>query len=95
MPRGRKTQITLHLSAMQRGELEALQRSTMVQAGLVRRARLVLLLARGDRTVADVARLVGMRRNHLYKWVKRFKQHGVDGLCDLRRGRHQAGVMAK
>jgi hypothetical protein len=72
------------LSAEQRQELEALQRRTSVAAGLVKRARAILLLADGV-SVSATSRLVVMERRHLYKWIERFRQQGVAGLQDGKR----------
>ena len=69
------------LSAEQREELEALQRRPSVAAGLVKRARAILLLAEGA-SVSATGRLVGMQRRHLYKWIDRFRRDGALGLRD-------------
>ena len=81
MPRGRKTSFTIHLTPAQRQTLRAWQRSTAIPAGLARRGRMILLLA--DRvTITDIATTVGMSRPHVYKWIQRFMQDGVEGLID-------------
>src|SRR5260370_37719888 len=72
------------LSEDQREELEALQRRPSVAAGLVKRARAILLLAEGV-SVSATSRLVGMQRRHLYKWIDRFRRDGVPGLQDGKR----------
>src|SRR5262245_39203146 len=88
MPQGRKTSLTIHLSPAERQTLLAWQRSSTIRAGLVRRARIILLLADGV-TITDIARGVGMSRRHVYKWLRRFLQDGVAGLDDkLGRGYH-------
>jgi hypothetical protein len=79
MPRGRKTSLTIHLTPAQRQTLLAWQRAMMIPAGRARRGRIILLLAEG-RTVTDIAVTVGMSRRHVYKWVRRFVQHGLEGL---------------
>lgn len=85
MAQGRKTQIRVVLMKEIRRELESWQRSSTISAGLARRGRIILLLA--DRTaISEVSRLVGIERRHVYKWVQRFLSHGLDGLCDQRRG---------
>ena len=81
MNRGRKTSFTIHLTPAQRQTLLAWQRSTLIPAGLARRARIVLLLADG-RTITDIAAAVGMSRRHTYKWIQRFVQEGLEGLID-------------
>ena len=79
MPRGRKTSFTIHLTPAQRQTLLAWQRATMIPAGLARNARIILLLADGM-TITDIAATVGISRRHTYKWVRRFVQHGLEGL---------------
>jgi transposase len=81
MPRGRKTSFTIHLTPAQRQTLLAWQRSTTISAGLARRGRMILLLADGV-TITDIAAAVGMSRRHIYKWVQRFAQQGLEGLQD-------------
>jgi CRP-like cAMP-binding protein len=87
MPRGRKTSYTIHLTPAQRQTLLAWQRSTTIPASLARHSRIILLLADGV-TITDIAAAVGMSRPHIYKWVRRFVQQGLEGLQDKpRRGR--------
>ena len=73
MASGRKTSITIRLTLVERQTLLAWQRATNIRAGLVRRARIILLLADGM-TITDIAATVGIRRRHVYKWVQRFVQ---------------------
>jgi transposase len=68
----------------QRNELEAWLRRQTTPAGVAKRARAMLLLADGHH-VSETARLVGMQRRHLYKWIERFREHGVAGLQDGKR----------
>ena len=79
MPRGRKTSFTIRLTPSQRQTLHAWQRATAIPAGLARRGRIILLLADGM-TITDIATTVGMNRPHVYKWVRRFVQQGLEGL---------------
>lgn len=72
------------VSPEQRNELEAWLRRQTTPAGLARRARAMLLLADGHH-VSETARLVGMQRRHLYKWIERFREQGVAGLRDGKR----------
>jgi len=81
MPRGRKTALTIHLTAEQRQTLTAWQRSTTIRAGLARRSRLMLLLSDGA-TITEAGRLVGLSRRFVSKWVQRFLQDGLEGLAD-------------
>jgi CRP-like cAMP-binding protein len=86
MPRGRKTSFTIRLTPAERQTLLAWQRATTVPAGLARRGRIILLLAAGV-TITDVAATVGLSRKHIYKWIQRFVQEGVEGLTGRPRGR--------
>ena len=79
MPRGRKTSFIIRLTPSQRQTLLAWQRATAIPAGLARRGRIILLLADGM-TITDIATTVGMSRPHVYKWVRRFVQQGLEGL---------------
>ena len=81
MQRGFKTQIIIGLSSEQRQELTRWQRCTTMRAGLVRRGYVILLLAAGI-PIAQVARIVGLGRRHVYKWALRFLEEGMDGLAD-------------
>jgi len=72
------------VTAKQREELEAVLRRPSSAAGLAKRARAIVLLAEGA-TVSATGRTVPMQRRHLYKWIERFRQHGVAGLSDGKR----------
>jgi hypothetical protein len=89
MTRGRKTSFTIRLTPAQRQTLLALQRSTGVPAGVARRSRIILLLA--DRvTITAIAAKVGIGRRHVYKWIQRFVQEGVEGLTERAGGRRRS-----
>ena len=78
MVHGRKTALTITLTADERQTLRAWQRSTTIPAGRARWGRILLLLA--DRVpISHIADTVGISRRFVYKWVKRFLQ---DGLAD-------------
>jgi hypothetical protein len=79
MARGRTTSLTIHLTPAERRTLRAWQRATTLPAGLVRRARIILLLADGM-TITAIATTVGVSRPHVYKWIHRFRQEGLAGL---------------
>ena len=81
MAQGRKTSLTIRLTPAERQTLLAWQRATTIRAGLVRRARIILLLADGV-TITDIAAMVGLSRRHTYKWIQRFMQEGLAGLED-------------
>jgi len=75
------------LSAAVLGALLALQRQPTAPAGVVRRARIILLLANGESNVS-VAKTVGLSPRQVYKWGQRFRQQEMPGLQDkLRPGR--------
>lgn len=83
MPRGRPRK-PLEVSPQAREELESLARSRSLPAGLVRRARIVLLSAEGldNQTVAEK---VDTTRQTVGKWRERFREQGLMGLYDERR----------
>ena len=89
MARGRKTALTVRLTPEERRTLEAWQRDTAIAAGRARRGRILLLMA-DEVPITDVAATVGISRRHVYKWVQRFLEHGVEGLTDKpSRGAHR------
>lgn len=81
MARGRKTQIKVSLSEEERWELESWQRSTVLRAGLARRARIILLLAQGL-SIAEIGRRIGITTHPVYKWAYRFQKARIEGLED-------------
>ena len=82
--RGRRSPSVVGLSIEQRHQLEYFVRCPNRPAGLVRRARAVLLLAEG-KTFCDVEKMTGMRRRHARKWATRFVWRGIEGLHDKQR----------
>jgi transposase len=80
MPRGRPLE-PLVVSDAVRTQLESFERSRSLPAGLVQRAEMVLLCADGldNGTVAD---MVGVTRQTVGKWRKRFRTQGLMGLYD-------------
>ena len=82
MDRGRPLK-PLEVSGSTREELESLSRSLSLAAGLVSRAKIVLLCADGfDKAVAEE---VGTSRQTVGKWRERFRTQGLMGLYDERR----------
>ena len=72
------------------------QRSSTIRSGLLRRARMILLLADGM-TITDIAATLGTSRNFVYKWTQRFHEQRIEGLADKpgrggRRVPHQAAL---
>lgn len=92
MPRGRKTSLVIQLSDEERSVLESWLRSTSMRAGLVRRGRIILMLANGA-SISEISRAVGIRRRFIYKWVYRFIDERLSGLMD-RPGRGSASESA-
>ena len=81
MARGRKTALTIRLTADERQTLLAWQRATSIPAGRARRGRIILLMA--ERVpIAHIAATVGVSRRFVYKWVQRFLQDRLEGLAD-------------
>src|SRR5437660_9813859 len=96
MARGRRTSLTIRLTPAERLTLLAWQGATTIHAGQARRGRILLLLADGV-TITDIAATVGISRRHIYKWVQRFLQEGLEGLQDklgrgYRRVRRQSAL---
>lgn len=81
MARGRKSSIRIVLSPDERATLEHWQRSTTMAAGLVRRGRLILLLADGH-SHSQVARSIPVQRTVVRKWARRFLAQRLEGLSD-------------
>jgi winged helix-turn helix protein len=81
MARGRKTSLTITLTPAERRTLRAWLRSTTIRSGLLRRARMILLLADGM-PITDIAARVGISRRFVYKWAWRFQEQRIEGLID-------------
>jgi winged helix-turn helix protein len=87
MARGRKSPCTIFLAPAERAELAHWQRSTTIQAGLARRATIILLRAEGL-PLSEIARRLAMGRRIVRKWLQRFINKRMAGLADKRgRGR--------
>ena len=69
------------LGEADRAELERLQRSSSVAAGLSRRARVVLLMA-NDVSGAEIARMTGYTTVQVSRLRRRFAEEGLTGLDD-------------
>src|SRR2546426_20765 len=77
----------LVLRPEQREQLEGLASSRSLPAGLVSRARIILLSASG-KTNMQIARQLGLTKATVGKWRRRFLEQDVSGLHDeLRPGR--------
>lgn len=71
----------LILTREQREQLEGMVKSRSLPAGLVSRARIVLMSAAG-KTNQEIARQLGMTNATVGKWRGRFLQQDVTGLHD-------------
>ncbi|MFL5518555.1 MAG: helix-turn-helix domain-containing protein [Gemmatimonadales bacterium] len=71
----------VELSREARADLEVVRRRTTATAGLVRRARIVLLAADGE-PLDRIARRVGVDRNVVRTWVDRYRVGGLTALDD-------------
>src|SRR5208283_5095700 len=72
---------TLVLDSELRAQLESLASSRSLPAGLVRRAKIILLSASG-KTNREIARQLETNKNTVGLWRRRFLKHGVSGLYD-------------
>jgi transposase len=72
------------LSDSERAELEKLCRSGTAEARLSRRARIILLAADGDSNSA-ISEKVGLERDCVIEWRRRYKQGGLKALHDKHR----------
>ena len=72
-------------------KLTALVRSSIVEAGLAQRARIVLLAAEGVSNT-QAAAMVGVSRPTVILWRNRYAQAGIAGLGDLERSGRPQGI---
>ncbi len=74
----------LHLTQKERNDLRAITRQQCGEARFYRRARMVLLAADSE-SISEIARNIETCRARVGQWLKRFKEHRLDGLQDLPR----------
>ncbi len=87
---GPRSHRVIELDATGRAALEGVVRRTTAAAGLVRRARIVLLVAEGE-PLDRIARQLGVRPNVVRTWADRYRAGGLDALRDRpRSGRPRA-----
>src|SRR5580704_7188539 len=86
--------IKIKLSVEEREELEGLVGRPTEEAGLVRRARVILLSDRGVRG-REIALRLDLSREHVSKVRTWFRTGGVDGLRRPRSGRKDHAVPAE
>ena len=83
------------LQPQERDRLEQILRTTSLSAGLVRRARVLLLLADGV-SQRQIQAQTGMSRRRIQHWKKKWRKKGLDGLLDApRSGRPKKLTVAK
>jgi len=81
MARGRTSSLRIVLSTEAHHTLERWPRSTTLVAGLVRRGKIILLLAAGH-SHFHVAVAGSVQRPVVRKWARRFLVQRLDGLTD-------------
>src|SRR5690349_16674050 len=81
--RDRKKSIARHLTENQRAELQHWLRTPTLPVGVVRRARLILLLDHGQSVGAAAA--TGLAPKNARKWTRCFLTQGPAGLKDQQR----------
>ena len=74
----------LDVSREDRIQLKRWTKSSKVESGLAKRARIVLLTREGKQA-SEVATIVGVSERNVYKWVWRFDEEGIDGLRERKR----------
>ena len=79
--RGRKTSLMIVLADAERIELERWVRCSSMAVGLVRRARMILAVARGT-TLVETARQTGVTERIVRRWCLRFIEERLPGLSD-------------
>jgi transposase len=82
------------LGEADRAELERLQRSTSVAAGLSRRARVVLLMA-DNVSGAEIARMTGYHVVQVSRLRQRFSEEGLAGLAEKPRSGRPPTISAR
>jgi hypothetical protein len=78
---GPRSHRVIELATPSRAALESVTRRPTAPAGLVRRARIVLLVADGL-PLDQIARQVGVRPNVVRTWADRYRAGGLDALQD-------------
>lgn len=78
---GPAPQVPIVLSDSERAELEKLRRSGTAEARLSRRARIVLLAADGESNTA-ISKKIGLDRECVIDWRRRYAEGGITALAD-------------
>ena len=74
-----KRSLFISLTTEEKETLEGWKRSTMTEAGIAKRSELILLLA-GGKSASEVAKILRVSNQMVYKWAKRFLAKRVNGL---------------
>lgn len=83
------------LPSQERERLQQIVRTTTLSAGLVRRARVLLLLAEGV-SLRQIQAQTGMSPRRIQHWKRSWRKKGLDGLLDApRAGRPKKLTVAK
>ncbi len=80
----RRSPLHIDLSLEERSTLESLLRCATTPNGFAQRVRVVLRFADG-RTIRQIARDMGMARNTVKLWLRRFGIKRLEGFDDLPR----------
>lgn len=83
----------LCLSRKERKTLEEIVRYQRGEVRLHRRARIILLAAKGE-SKSSIARKVGTIRLHVNQWLNRFRKYRLDGLQDMSRSGRPVEITA-
>src|SRR6187200_3323690 len=75
------TVVPIELTEAEREQLESWSRRSTTAQALAQRSRIVLLVADGLRT-GEIADRLGVHRNTVAKWRRRFEGERLDGLVD-------------
>jgi DNA-binding CsgD family transcriptional regulator len=81
MARRRTSPCPVFLCPTERAQLAHWQRSTTIQAGLAKRASIILLRAEGL-ALSEIGRRLGVGRRIVREWLKRFLNQRRAGLAD-------------
>ena len=79
--RGRKSPLVITLTDDEKTGLETILRRTTVEAGLARRAKIILLLAE-THSISGTARAVQDQRSVVRLWGRRYQEKRFRGLFD-------------
>lgn len=94
MPAMARTHENYQLKSEDREALEAILRSPTAAQRLVHRAKIILMTADGQ-TPQEVADSLETTVRAVYRWRKRYKDHGLDGLQDQQRPGQPKKISAK